>query len=165
MDEFWDWIEKINDHKFVDHVDKIEFITTSLTSFQLEEIKSFDDILHELISNANNADLWNLAIAIYCGCSRSSFKAFCSWLIFKGLNTYEKVVKDPILAIGLINHGDDVCDERYQFVAQYAYLILTNKEMTLERREYVKLRGELAESVTQARKMYPAVAEKYGDCN
>ncbi|HEX2623106.1 MAG TPA: DUF4240 domain-containing protein, partial [Phototrophicaceae bacterium] len=59
------------------------------------EILAFDRIFDTLMDGAYQANLWDAADMIVCGCSDDGFIDFRTWLIAQGQNVYEDALKNP----------------------------------------------------------------------
>ncbi|MBX2856764.1 MAG: DUF4240 domain-containing protein [Rhodobacteraceae bacterium] len=99
QDKFWEIIELTISE---DQDEQAERLKTTLEALNLEQIRSFQKHLDEVLHKVSYTwDLWAAAYIINSGASDDSFEYFRAWLISRGKAIFDTALKDPESLIGL----------------------------------------------------------------
>jgi len=82
-----------------------KWLVNYLSEQPVNEIKSFEEWMHEFSLRAYDARLWAAAGIMLGLCSDDKFDDFRGWLIAQGRDVYEAALNDPDSLAALDNHG------------------------------------------------------------
>ena len=126
--EFWKIIEKSKRgaESSDEQAEKLEGLLAKLPP---EEILAFERIFTEFRIAAYRWDLWGVAYILCGGCGDDSFDYFRAWLIGRGQEYYEDVMKDPESVAGKVTEDDYPEAEFLLYAASKAYEKQTGRSM------------------------------------
>lgn len=125
-EQFWQIIQRSFDASGGDIDDQADALTDELEPLPVDEIESFDRIFNEKSVAAYSWDLWGAAYIINGGCSNDGFCYFRWWLISRGKEWYETVVKN---ADTLADYPEDleVAGSEFEEIAYVARQVCEEK--------------------------------------
>src|SRR5215813_640854 len=110
VDTFWSLIENAHEASGGDTGKQAELLTQVLSQFSEQELIEFDRIVYEMMWRSYQADLWEAAWVIGCGCSDDGFFDFRGWLIAQGKHVFEEAIRDPETVAEVVE-----ANRRYEF--------------------------------------------------
>ncbi len=163
---FWALIETAREAGGGDMDKQLELLTDALSELPEQEIIEFERIKLGMMVRAFDADLWEAAWVIGCGCSDDGFAEFRAWLVAQGQNIFEEALKDPESLADVVEADSrlNTQDGRIKDVTGFAYERKTGQWIPMpEDGERPVLKGKLGEQDKRAAK-FPRIVAKLGDC-
>jgi hypothetical protein len=166
VDRFWEMIELTHKASNGATRKQAELIVHMLSEHSEEEILQFDRIVMDLMDRAYQAELWDAADVIACGCSDDGFDDFRDWLVAQGKRVYEAALLDPESLAEIVTPEKRwrVLDGSLQYVGSEAYERKTGKDNPVTPRASPVLRGELKNESDLPAK-FPKLAARLGECD
>ncbi|WP_438497660.1 DUF4240 domain-containing protein [Paenibacillus sp. IHBB 3054] len=90
-DLFWEMIN--NSKKYGE--EQVEWLTKELTKSSKEEILQFEIEFRNKMEQSYTSSLWGAAFVVMGGCSDDGFDCFRGWLISRGEEVFNQVIKNP----------------------------------------------------------------------
>lgn len=88
---FWELINHSKNHV----EEQVEWLTKELINQKTEEIIKFEIEFRNKMDQSYTSSLWGAAFVIMGGCSDDGFDYFRGWLITRGEEVFNKVLKNP----------------------------------------------------------------------
>ena len=134
VDRFWQLIEESR-QEAGDCEEQAKVLTERLELLMPEEIVSFQMHLHGRMRESYRHDIWAVAYIINGGCSDDGFDYFRGWLIARGRDFFETVMRTPErvgegVPAGAEHDYDHEC-ESMLYVAHKAHESKTGQELPL----------------------------------
>jgi hypothetical protein len=97
MDEtgFWKIVQDANDSSDGDMDRKCDALRQQISSLSKADAIEFAQLFDAMMGKAYNYPLWGAAYVINGGCSDDTFDDFCSSLISRGRQAFERALSDP----------------------------------------------------------------------
>jgi hypothetical protein len=166
IETFWNLIDEARAVGRGDVTDQATFIVGKLLQLPEAEIVGFERIFWQLMAEAYDANLWDAAEIIGCGCGDDGFDDFRAWLIAQGKERYEMALSDPESLVDLVNLDQNAQEGDLLYVAHKAYERKTGRSIPVLPRsiKYPSLKGTHwpAEKIKDK---FPILTSKFGDCN
>jgi hypothetical protein len=157
---FWELIDKTRSTSDGDPAKQSELLIIELARRSPEDIIAFMTIHYDLFCESYNADLWDAAYVINCGCSDDGFMDFRDWLIGRGEKVFRDAIVDPESLVHVVKSWDENLYPTLSGVEDEAYERATGHEMPMVYRDSPKLIGEThveSENLTR----FPKLAARY----
>ncbi|WP_033543779.1 DUF4240 domain-containing protein [Planococcus sp. CAU13] len=174
--EFWELLSSAN-RKSDDWYEQLEWLQEKLAKRSVNDIIRFDYLFNQIYQKSYTSDLWAAAYIIMGGCSDDSFDYFRAWLVFLGLEAYEKALANPESIIPYLNEleeGDVPEFEDFLYCAGTVFEEKTGLEQDDYLNLYWKLSGDENKQPEMEfdwdeddeeglRKKFPLLWELYGE--
>lgn len=166
IETFWKLIDESRAATHGDVTDQANFILGKLLQMPETEIITFESIFWQLMAEAYDANLWDAAEIIGCGCGDDGFEDFRAWLIAQGKERYEMALVNPESLVDLVNIDQDAQESALLYVARDAYKQKTGHNTPVLPRSltYPPLKGEHW-PVEKKKERFPILTAKFGDCS
>jgi hypothetical protein len=122
--EFWALIDRSRAGAEDDPDEQAEQLRELLTGRTSEELQAFDRRYRERLVAAGTWDLWAAGYLLRGGMSDDGFDYFCDWLISRGRETFERVLRDPDALAGVPGAADEETEteaESLRYAVQEAH--------------------------------------------
>ena len=93
-DRFWAIVDKTTPYE-ADTERQVKELRQILEKLTADEIAAFDLAYNREMKRAYSWDLWGAVYVVHGGASDDGFHYFCAWLISKGQQVFESVLKNP----------------------------------------------------------------------
>ncbi|MCI0554705.1 MAG: DUF4240 domain-containing protein [Anaerolineae bacterium] len=163
---FWKLIDESRVAGHGDVIEQANFIIGKLLQLPETEIIAFERIFWQLMAEAYDANLWDAAHIIGCGCSDDGFEDFRAWLIAQGKERYEMALTDPESLVDLVNVDQFAQEGALLYVAYEAYSQKTGHDTPVLPRSltHPTLKGTHW-PVEKKKDRFPILTAKFGDCS
>jgi hypothetical protein len=160
MDEtgFWKIVQDANDSSGGDMDRKCHALRQQISSLSKAEAIEFAQLFDAMMGKAYSFPLWGAAYVINGGCSDDTFDDFCSSLISRGRQAFERALSDPDAL------ADDP-DESDWFYEGYQYAVTDGVKAVAGHRPQRSMRGQPAGAEWQEDELdtlFPKLSAKFG---
>lgn len=165
-ESFWRLIDESRVVAGSDIPRQADFLIKKLVQLTETEIIAFRSIFWKLMAEAYDANLWDAAYIIGCGCGDDGFEDFRAWLIAQGKERYEMALVNPESLVDLVNLDQSAQEGRLLDVAYEAYVQKTGRNIPVLPRSitYPTLKGTLRPE-EKKKDRSPILTAKFGDCD
>ena len=160
MDEagFWKIVQDANDASGGDMDRKCDALQQRISSLSKADAIEFAEFFDAMMARAYGFPLWGAAYVINGGCSDDTFDDFCSSLISRGRQAFERALSDP-------DSLADDSDESDWFYEGYQYAVTDGVEAAAGQRPSRRMPDEPAGVAWQEDELdalFPKLSEKFG---
>lgn len=155
---FWELIEKARINCEYKN-DFIENLKGHLESFSPKEIRNFQKLLLNNVSELNTWDNWALAYISRRGCGDDEFDYFKFWVVSKGQRFYNKVLNKEFDKIAN-EFKDDPQFEEFAYIAEQISEDKTGELMKPIRIERKNISGQKW-TESNVENLYPGIAQQF----
>jgi len=170
FEDFWALIEQTTVHQ-ADTEKQEAALREKLMALTSDDVARFGLAFDREMKRSYTWDLWGAAYVVHGGASDDSFHYFRQWLISKGQNIFETVLKAPDDLADLIAEpaGGPLEFEEFSYVASDVWGIKTNKDTVEMPFNSAYALGddpngeEFEEDDTHLAKRYPKLWARFGE--
>lgn len=173
---FWRLIALSRQGSEGDVYTQLENLRKRLLKLPESQLRSFDQVLCELMDDSYRADLWGAAYIINGGCSDDGFDYFRSWLILQGEKTFTEALANPDSLAARVRRALDAgaefeCEDMLGVAAEVYEAKIGREDFHLGQsaRPGVSLVGDLEawsdvdSTQENARRLYPRLCKLFLD--
>jgi hypothetical protein len=125
---FWQIIESSLREASGDNETQVDCLQSALDALPVKEIVSFDQHFNALWCEAYRQDLWTALGLISKGRTELTFMDFRAWLVSRGQQVFEEVLKKPDTLALVVKKGENCEIEGFQYIALQAWEDKTGKD-------------------------------------
>lgn len=141
--------------------DPLDVLVNHLEAFSKSSILSFERILRKKLGELYDNNLWAVAFISKHGCSDDGFTYFRAWVISRGRQFFEAVVKDPSFAVKDMEKGEKMECEELLYAANTAYENTAGEPLWSKvSQSEVKLKGKDWKE-EDLPKLYPELCQRF----
>lgn len=128
--EFWDLIDRSREAANGDSNVQADELTTLLRGRSADDLETFGGFFETALARMYRWDCWEAGILINNGMGDDTFTDFRAWIVSRGRDVYEQMLRDPdgLAELPEVRDGDVFEAERFAYVAHRVYVEAFDEE-------------------------------------